>query len=394
MINEYLTKPNKLAKYYSKFDVENKLLFTGHSHQAWPDKAFEGMLEYHQDAAELADNKWERASAKVERVKSAYRKVLGDISGHITIAQNTHEVLVRFLSALPLAKKPKLITTNGEFHTIRRQFDRLSEENWIEIKKVDAYPANSVAERIIAEIDDKTSAVFVSSVYFQNAVIVQGIKEIYDACQKHGCEMLIDTYHQLNAVPFSVDELGIENAYIIGGGYKYMQFGEGNCFIRFPKNSELRPIYTGWFSEFGELHKAKISNQISYGEGDLLFAGSTYDPISQYRAATVADFFEEQQLTPELLREISQNQIGLMMELFDELDLNPKDADRERNYRLEDIGGFFVVLAENASELQAKLWEKGVLTDSRGKYLRFGPAPYHNDDQIKNAFDIFGSLFR
>lgn len=394
MINDFLVKPNKLAKHYTKFDVQNKLLFTGHSHQAWPDKAFDGMLEYHQDAAELADNKWDRASAKVERVKLAYRKVLGDSSGYITIAQNTHEVLLRFLSALPLAKKPKLITTNGEFHTIRRQFDRLSEENWVDIKKVDAYPANSVAERIISEIDDRTSAVFVSSVYFQNAVIVQGIKEIYDACQKHGCEMLIDTYHQLNAVPFSVDELGIENAYIIGGGYKYMQFGEGNCFIRFPKNSELRPIYTGWFSEFGELHKAKSSNQISYGEGDLLFAGSTYDPISQYRAAAVADFFEEQGLTPKLLREISQNQIALMMELFDELDLNPKDADRERNYRLEDIGGFFVVLAENASELQAKLWEKGVLTDSRGKYLRFGPAPYHNDEQIKNAFDIFGSLFR
>lgn len=394
MINDFLVKPNKLAKHYTKFDVQNKLLFTGHSHQAWPDKAFDGMLEYHQDAAELADNKWDRASAKVERVKLAYRKVLGDSSGYITIAQNTHEVLLRFLSALPLAKKPKLITTNGEFHTIRRQFDRLSEENWVDIKKVDAYPANSVAERIISEIDDRTSAVFVSSVYFQNAVIVQGIKEIYDSCQKHGCDMLIDTYHQLNAVPFSVDELGIENAYIIGGGYKYMQFGEGNCFIRFPKNSELRPIYTGWFSEFGELHKANSSNQISYGEGDLLFAGSTYDPISQYRAAAVADFFEEQGITAKLLREISQNQIALMMELFDELDLNPKDADRERNYRLEDIGGFFVVLAENASELQAKLWEKGVLTDSRGKYLRFGPAPYHNDEQIKNAFDIFGSLFR
>ena len=33
-------------------------------------------------------------------------------------------------------------------------------------------------------------------------------------------------------------------------GYKYCQLGEGNCFLRIPPDTDLRPVVTGWFSEF------------------------------------------------------------------------------------------------------------------------------------------------
>jgi kynureninase len=53
--------PNALAEYYSKFKVSERLLFTGHSHQAWPDCGFEGQKEAWFDAAEFVDDKWEKA---------------------------------------------------------------------------------------------------------------------------------------------------------------------------------------------------------------------------------------------------------------------------------------------------------------------------------------------
>ena len=49
---------------------------------------------------------------------------------------------------------------------------------------------------------------------------------------------------------------------------------------------------------------------MAYGQGGDRFAGATYDPTSHYRAAAVFDFFRERGLTPELLREVSQHQIG------------------------------------------------------------------------------------
>ena len=61
--------PNKLAKFYSKFRVDERMLFTGHSHQAWPDCGFEAQQEAWNDAAEFVDDKWEKAFAKAEEVK-------------------------------------------------------------------------------------------------------------------------------------------------------------------------------------------------------------------------------------------------------------------------------------------------------------------------------------
>jgi len=32
--------PNAIARHYSQFRVAERLLLTGHSHQAWPDRGF------------------------------------------------------------------------------------------------------------------------------------------------------------------------------------------------------------------------------------------------------------------------------------------------------------------------------------------------------------------
>ena len=51
---------------------------------------------------------------------------------------------------------------------------------------------------------------------------------------------------------------GLVDAFVVGGGYKYCQLGEGNCFLRIPAGTELRPIVTGWFSEFTALAERKV----------------------------------------------------------------------------------------------------------------------------------------
>ena len=79
-------------------------------------------------------------------------------------------------------------------------------------------------------------------------------------------------------------------------------------------------MITGWFAEFGELDAAH-PERVSYGPLSERFAGATYDPTSHYRAAEVFDFFAEMRLTPELLREVSQHQVGLLRSAIDGLDL-------------------------------------------------------------------------
>ena len=137
-----MTKPDPidasaLAGHYSRFRVSERLLLTGHSHQAWPDVAFEAQQKAWLDAARHVDGKWNFAEAKAERYRGALAALLDDQAGFVALGQNTHELVTRVLSALPLAARPRLVTTNGEFHSIRRQLDRLSEETHVRAQRAD-----------------------------------------------------------------------------------------------------------------------------------------------------------------------------------------------------------------------------------------------------------------
>ncbi len=383
-LDQLAATPNALAAHYTRFRVSERLLLTGHSHQAWPDRAFDGQLEAIEDAARLADRKWDRAFERAEAVRRGYRRLLDDPDGHYTLGANTHELVVRFLSALPLAERPKLVTTDGEYHSMRRQLARLEEEA-IEIVRVPALPAATVGERLASEICDRTSAVMASTVFFRNAHIAGDLTAPAEASRRVGARMLIDLYHQLDAVPFSLRDAGLEDAFAVGGGYKYCQLGEGNCFLRFPADCDLRPVVTGWFAEFTDLTAAGKRNLVSYVEGDDRFAGATYDPTSHYRGAAVFAFFDEQGLTPELLRDVSQHQVGRLIERFDALDLDPAIVRRDHTVDLPALGGFLALESPRAGELHRGLLDAGVLTDFRGDLLRFGPAPYLSDSQLDDA---------
>ncbi len=380
--------PNPLARHYSRFRVGERLLLTGHSHQAWPDRGFEGQQRAWLDAAEHVDDKWERAFERAERVREGYRRLLDDPTGLYSLAESTHDLLVRFLSALPWRERRRIVTTDQEFYSLARQLARLEEEG-VEVVRVPALPADTVGSRLAAAVDGRTIAVFTSTVFFASAHIAGDLAPAAEACRRHGAPLVLDVYHQLNVVPFSLRAAGLEDAYAVSAGYKYCQLGEGNAFLRFPPGCALRPVATGWFAEFGELTRERVPGRVAYSAGHERFAGATYDPTAHYRGAEVFEFFREQRLEPELLREVSQRQLGLLARRFDELDLDPALAERDRSVPLERLGGFLALSSPRAAEISAGLAERGVTTDFRGEILRLGPAPYLSDRQLEDAMAAF-----
>lgn len=385
--------PSPLAADYSRFRVAERILLSGHSHQAWPDRGLAGQVRAWEDAARLVDDKWERAFERADRVREGYRRLLDDPDGRYSLAASTHDLLVRLLSALPLAERPRLVTTDEEFYSLRRQLLRLEEEG-IEVVRVPSRPAGSVGERLAAAVDDRTAAVLTSTVFFLSARIAGDLTPAADACRRHGAILVLDVYHQLNAVPFSLAGRGLLDAYVVTAGYKYCQLGEGNAILRYPRDCALRPVATGWFAEFGDLTAETDRRRVPYDSGHDRFAGATYDPTSHYRAAEVFDFFAERGLTPELLRELSQHQMGLLRHGIDGLDLSLQLLDYERDLPLEQAAGFLAVRSPHAGILHRELKQRGVYTDFRGEILRLGPAPYVTDRQIDEAIGHLGRIAR
>ena len=389
-----------LAGHYTRFRVGHRLLLTGHSHQAWPDVAFDAQQRAWLDAAALVDDKWQRAAAVAVEVRAGWRRLLNDPNGVIALGQNTHELLVRLLSGvLPLfqtsdakRQRRKLITTNGEFHTIRRQLDRLAEEG-VGVIKVAAHPSGTLAERLAAVVDDETACVMVSSVLFETAEIVPHLASVAAACERRGVTLVVDAYHHLNVVPFDIEAMGLSNAFVIGGGYKYCQLGEGNAFLRVPPDCDLRPVLTGWFSEFAQLAETKRPGEVPYGEGAARFAGATYDPTSHYRAAAVFAFHKRMVMTAERLREASRHQVAMLMSRIERFDLNPAVAEIIA-MPAERRGGFLAIRSAQAVPAVFSLRARNVFADARGNVLRLGPAPYLSDQQLREAGDIVGDVLK
>ena len=381
-----MTTGNRLAPHYSRFRVAERLLLTGHSHQAWPDVGFEAQQRAWLDAAEFVDDKWQQAAVQAARVREGFARLLGDSADNIALGQNTHELVTRWLSALPLVQRHRIVTTDGEFHTIRRQVDRLAEEG-ISVVKVSARPVATLAERLSASVDSRTACVMVSSVLFDSAEIVPNLESLAGTCREHGVSLLVDAYHQVNVLPIDRHALG-EDVFVTGGGYKYCQLGEGNCFLRVPPGSRLRPVLTGWFASFDKLED-RGEGRVAYGDGAAAFGGATYDATSHYRAAAVFEFHQQQGLTPETLHSTNRRQVALLKSSFEALDIAPSLAEVEPMPD-ERRGGFLAIRAADAKGLVMRLRARGVHADVRGDLLRLGPAPYLRDDQVRDAVAALG----
>ncbi len=369
-----------LRAHYRRFLDPTRTLLTGHSHQAWPDVARDGVLRCFDDAARHVDDKWALAAEAADAVRLACAGQFGGAPSQYALGTNTHELVFRFLSALDLGARPHLVSTSGEFHSMSRQLLRL-QETGVEITWVDASPVETLSERVAAAVREHTAAVMLSTVLFESAAIVPNLEAACRAARAVGAEVLLDAYHQFNVVPFVDPDPG---AFVVSGGYKYAQWGEGACFMRVPAGTTLRPVFTGWFADFGALEK--VGTTVGYGATPAeRFAGSTYDPTSHYRARAVIDFFAEHGLYVEVLRKINHAQTAHLAAAFAARGFEVVVPDAERR------GGFVSLHLPDASARAKSLRVAGVFVDARRSFLRFGPAPYTTEAEMDRAIELLGA---
>ncbi len=378
-------QPEILREKYTKFLREDRILLTGHSHQAWPDCAAEALVEAFDDAADLVDDKWGRAFAKASAVRSAIQDYCRVEPERIVLGQNTHELFFRLLSSLP-SDRAHVVASSGEFHSVRRQLVAL-EARGLRVSWVPAAPAETLSERLYDAVTPTTSAIVVSSVLFETSEVVPHLDTLVERAVQKDVEVFIDGYHAFMALPCTFNEYTSQHAFISGGGYKYAQWGEGVCWMTVPSHYSRVPTFTGWFSDFKKLDEL-AHGQIGYGETKSdVFAGSTYDPISHYRAARVIAFFESEDLTIERLRALSIRQTSAIVDhLGDDGLVSPLDPTAR--------GGFVTYRVEDASGLVSTLRTQGIFSDARGSYIRFGPAPYVTFDAIEKATSVIKKFMK
>jgi selenocysteine lyase/cysteine desulfurase len=366
-----------------------RLHMAAHSHHLWPDASFEGHQQCWLDAAAQADRKWDIVMDQVW--PEAQGHVAAELSvpaDRIVFSSNTHDFLIRLFAAVPRSGPVRILTSDGEFHSARRQFARWEEEGLAAVTRVAAEPFGSFSDRFLeCARAGGHDLILVSQVLFGSGQIFEQSEALGALADPAGPWVVIDGYHAFLAIETPFLETTAQSAFFLGGGYKYAMAGEGMAFMHCPPGFGPRPPVTGWYAEFGDL-TAPPGSSVGYTRDAMRFMGATFDPSALYRFNAIQRMLRDEGLTTAA---ISAHVAGLQARLFDAIAATPLGEAK----LLNPLDGrpharFLAFRSPRAAEWNHWLLERDCITDVRGDVLRIGLALYHDEGDI----DAFAALAR
>jgi selenocysteine lyase/cysteine desulfurase len=370
-----------------------RLHFAAHSHHPWPDVTREAQIAAWDLAARRMDGKWEDVLGPV------WREAQGHVARHLHLpdpatlvfAPNTHEFVVRLLSALPLRPgggAPRVLTTDGEFHSFARQVARLEEEGLLTVVRVPAEPGHDCLPRLVdAARRGGFDLVWTSEVFFGSGFALEGLATLARAAGE--AALVVDGYHAFLARPVDLSAVA-DRAFYLAGGYKYAMAGEGACFLHCPPGWLPRPRATGWFAGFAALEAAAGGGGVGYAADGQRFMGATFDASGLFRLNAAMRWLQGLGLAA---AEIHGHALALQARFVAGLEaagaplgLHP---DRLAVPLAESRRGNFLAfdLGEDAAAAHARLDAAGVVTDRRGGRLRVGFGLYHTAETVDRLLE-------
>jgi selenocysteine lyase/cysteine desulfurase len=369
-----------------------RLHFAAHSHHLWPDASREGQIQAWDDAARLADRKWDKVMDEVWPEAQAHvaRELETGEPEAIVFSSNTHDFLIRLITAAPRrGSQLRVLTTDAEFHSARRQLARWEEEGWITVDRIATEPFDSFSERFLAAAQiGEHDLILVSQVLFGSGRIFDRVDELAALARPEGPWVVIDGYHAFMAVGRPFGEGAAHTAFYLAGGYKYAMAGEGCAFMQAPPGFGPRPPVTGWFAEFEDLSLPPGS--VGYAKDASRFLGATFDPSALYRFNAVQRMLRENGLTTS---RISEHVAGLQRKFLDAIGntplgeaelLNPLDGNAHAR--------FLAFRSPTAQRWYEELKAENCITDVRGDVLRIGFALYHDEEDVERLIGLLRRL--
>jgi len=360
-----------------------RLHFAAHSHHLWPDVSFEAQQAAWDDAARHADRKWDLVFGQV--IPEAQAHVAAELGlpspDSLVFAPNTHDFLVRLVSAV--GRRPvRILSTDGEFHSFRRQAERWEEAGTAVVERIATEPFADFADRFLAAARaGEYDLILISHVFFRTGRAFDRVRELAALSRPEGPWVVVDGYHGFMAQPTDLSAVS-DRIFYLAGGYKYAMAGEGACFLHAPAGFGPRPEVTGWFAEFGDLEGPP--GGVGYRTDAGRFWGATFDVSALYRFNAVRGMLASEGLST---ADISAHAHGLMAEFADAFSegrcgvlsqaevLNPMSGDPAR-------ARFLALRHPDAARWRAALLDEGVVADVRDDVIRFGFGLYQDQTDV------------
>lgn len=351
-----------------------------HSHHLWPDASLDGQVAAWDDAAAFADHKWDKVMGNVwPEAQGHVARILGlPDPATLVFSGNTHDFIVRLV--LAKEKRPvRILATDGEFHSFRRQIARWVEDGTALLETVPVEPAATFGDRYrsVAEAGD-FDLLFVSQVFFGSGHVISELAPLAALSRPDGPWLVVDGYHGFMAVETDLAPIA-DRLFYLAGGYKYAMAGEGCAFLHCPPGFGERPPVTGWYAEFADL-TAPPGGGVGYASDGMRFMGATFDPSALYRFNAVQRMLAAEGITIAAanahVRGLQERFLGSVAAtcLKDAALINPLNGGAHAR--------FLAFRHPNAQAWCKALAARDIVTDVRGDVLRIGFAIYQGEADV------------
>lgn len=300
---------------------------------------------------------------------------LGAAPGQVVVADSTTVLLYKLARAAlderAVHGRDEIVVDTDNFPTDRYVVEGIAAERGASLRWIESDPAAGVTpEQVAAAVGPRTALVLLSHVAYRSGFLADG-PAITRVAHDAGALVLWDLSHSVGSVPVELDAWGADLA--VGCGYKYLNGGPGAPafgYLAARHTGALRQPITGWFG-----HRAPFA------------LGPGHEPAPDVRALLSG--------TPPVLASVP---LECGVELLAEAGI---DAVRAKSLRLttfaldladtllarhgvqvasprdpERRGGHVTLRRSDFAEVNARLWERGVIGDFRAPDgIRIGLAP-------------------
>jgi kynureninase len=279
---------------------------------------------------------------------------------------------------------PRVVATRGEFDSLDVILREYARRGRIALTLVEPRGDGQFdTADLAAAIGKRIDLVVISQVIFNTGQRLADLPDIVAGTHRAGGRVLLDVYHALAVFP--VDVVALDVDFAVGGSYKYLRGGPGACFLYLhPRHlgGGLRTLDTGWFAKRDPFAYVR-PDPPQYAEGGDAFLEST-PPVLPFYQARAGQVFALA-IGVERLRAHSLALQRRLVDLLGEQGFAAAGG-------IEGRGAFVVVAAERAEEWSMALRDAGVLTDARGRYLRFCPDVLTTDEELVAAADALATV--
>jgi kynureninase len=344
---------------FSRVLKRDEIYMANHSLGRPPDRMAEDVKAALDAWYEDMDGAWSTWLEGREKFRALTGKLVGAPKHLIIPKTSAGQGLRAVLNSF--TRKPRVVTTDGEFDSLDFILRVYREQGRIELKIVPWRELDPIGADLVV----------LSTVMFRTGQVVSDLQKRIMEAHAAGALVLLDVYHHAGVIPLDLTALKADFA--VGGSYKYTRGGPGACwlYVRPGLVDTLRTPDTGWFAKKDMFTYARPEPPEFAAGGDA-WLESTPPVLAPIQALAGLELTLE--LGVERIREHNLEQKRLLVSLL------PRLMGEGADY-----GAFVTLKHPGAQVISSKLRERKIKTDARGDYLRLCPDILNTAEDLQNA---------